>query len=213
MILESIVTTVDVKGIVNVAPMGPMVEGDPHDPGRPMFVLRPWEGSRTCHNLLTTNRAVIHVVDDATLIADAVLGTVDPVGLTVAVGSNGHWHRLINCHRWFAVETSRVERPLNPARCERLGLHREPCIDGRHELWAETIQSGVEQPFFGFNRARHAIIEAAILASRVQHLPTQAIESQLKLLRIAVDKTGEQAERDAMGRLEAYIQRQLESGP
>ena len=57
--------------------------------------------------------------------------------------------------------------------------------------------------FFGFNRAKHAVIEAAILATRFHLLPADEIEAEFRKLRVIVDKTGGDAEHEAMAFLEA----------
>jgi hypothetical protein len=54
-------------------------------------------------------------------------------------------------------------------------------------------------PFEGFNRAKAAVIEAAILASRLDFLPREKIEREIEYLRIAVEKTAGAAEQEAWG--------------
>ncbi len=78
MILESIVTSVDATGLVNIAPMGPRVESGAN--GETTFVLRPFDSSQTYRNLVTCGTAVIHVTDDVSLFARTALGKIDPVG-------------------------------------------------------------------------------------------------------------------------------------
>src|SRR5947209_12379270 len=73
MILEGLVTTVSPGGAVNVAPMGPRVEG-----GMERFLLRPFKTSQTFHNLKTHGEGVLHVTDDVLLLARAALGPVEP---------------------------------------------------------------------------------------------------------------------------------------
>jgi len=52
-------------------------------------------------------------------------------------------------------------------------------------------------PFGGFNRAQAAVIEAAILTSRLHMLPPEKIESELAYLEIAISKTAGPAELEA----------------
>jgi len=47
------------------------------------------------------------------------------------------------------------------------------------------------------NRSRAAVLEAAILATRLNMLPREKIESELAYLAIAVEKTAGAAEREA----------------
>jgi hypothetical protein len=51
--------------------------------------------------------------------------------------------------------------------------------------------------FFGFNRAKHAVVEAAILATRTQILPAAEIEAEYRRLAVLVDKTGGEQEHTA----------------
>ena len=139
MILESIVTTVDSHGKVNIAPMGPTISGDPLNPE---FTLRPFTSSRTYANLSATGRAVIHVTDDAWLIARAAVDAItisEIAGLVQPVGDDGLF-RLVDCHRWFAVkvESTTGEAPRFTMKCT-------------------VTESDVVRPFFGFNRAKHAV--------------------------------------------------------
>jgi hypothetical protein len=60
-----------------------------------------------------------------------------------------------------------------------------------------VVASGTLREFFGFNRAKHAVLEAAILATRTDFLPAAEILSEFARLRVAVDKTGGPAERRA----------------
>ena len=49
----------------------------------------------------------------------------------------------------------------------------------------------------GFNRAQAAVVEAAILVSRLHMLPEQKIRSELEYLGIAIKKTAGEKERTA----------------
>jgi uncharacterized protein len=54
-------------------------------------------------------------------------------------------------------------------------------------------------PFLGFNRAQAAVIEAAILVSRLDMLPREKVEQEIAYLEIAIAKTAGDAEREAWG--------------
>lgn len=170
MILESIAVTWNESQDVNIAPMGPVVDG----PELNRFTLRPFDGSTTCCNLLESRRAMIHVTDDVGLFASAAIEKVsDPSLVTRARLSEGFegW-RLTNCHRWFALEITSISGG-----------------DPIHEMQTRIIDSGIVHPFFGFNRAKHAIIEAAILATRVDFLDHGRIREDLQRCQDLVDKT------------------------
>ena len=203
MILESIVTTVSKEGQVNVAPMGPVVSRpdamriiDRPDPG---FRLRPFEGSRTFENLVETRCATIHVTDDVELFASAAVGHID---LKSGASSSESLVRrspcerfaiLQHCHRWFCIEVTSVE-----------------ATPPRYEMECRVIDSAMEEPFFGFNRAKHAVIEAAILATRTHLIGREELFRQLETLKPLVDKTAGAPEQRAFEMLAREIDSRIE---
>ena len=54
-------------------------------------------------------------------------------------------------------------------------------------------------PFQGFNRAQAAVIEAAVVVSRLHMLPRAEVEAELARLEIIVGKTAGPAEAEAWG--------------
>jgi len=188
-ILESIVTTVDRHGNVNVAPMGPCLETGNSE--NPIFVLRPFDSSQTYTNLVDVPRAVVHVTDDVMLFARAAVSKLAPAGLVERLESTD-WYPLMDCHRWFAVEVESVDGqgPRRNFRCR-------------------TIETRYVRPFFGFNRAKHAVIEAAILATRTEFLSATEIHSELVRLQPLVDKTAGPIEIEAFEFLRKAIDERL----
>ncbi|MBI2808210.1 MAG: DUF447 family protein [Planctomycetes bacterium] len=182
MILEGIVTTVSPTGEVNIAPMGPRVDADMR-----RFLLRPFNTATTYHNLRAHGEGVLHVTDDVLLLARAAVGQL--------------------------VELP----PLFPARAIRGWVLRDACrayefrvlhIDDREErirIEVETVYHGVLREFFGFNRAKHAVVEAAILATRTHILPMDEIEAEFKKLEVIVQKTGGEQEMEAFEFLQDYV--------
>ena len=67
------------------------------------------------------------------------------------------------------------------------------------------IERGVVREFFGFNRGKHAVVEAAILATRVDLLESEFLAAEFQRLRVLVEKTGGDAERRAFEFLQAYL--------
>ncbi|MEO1527499.1 MAG: DUF447 domain-containing protein [Planctomycetota bacterium] len=195
MILESIVSTVATDGRVNLAPMGPLLshpEAMSNAVGDPGFVLRPFEGSTTFDNLITTRRATIHVSDDAELFAKAAIGELTDTESRVRKTDDGDFATLLNCHRWFRVTVEEV--------------HSTP---PRFEMNCVVLESGIEKPFFGFNRAKHAVLEAAILATRVHLLEAEELRTQLAALESPVEKTAGPSERTAFRLLADTIDRRI----
>jgi hypothetical protein len=198
-ILESIVTSVDAAGRVNIAPMGPRVEANlaVSAAEETTFVLRPFNTSRTYANLIETRKAVVHVTDDVQLFAKAAVDAIeaDEIPGLVRQLESTDWWTLVDCHRWFAVEIESVS-PTQP----------------RVDMRCRVVRSDIVRPFFGFNRARHAVIEAAILATRTGILLPQTIHDELQRLQPLVDKTGGPAEHSAFDFLRKTIHDRLASG-
>ena len=72
---------------------------------------------------------------------------------------------------------------------------------------AEVVHAGRLRDFFGFNRAKHAVVEAAILATRTDFLPLDHVEAEYRKLAVIVDKTGGEQEHEAMNLLRAHVAR------
>jgi len=75
----------------------------------------------------------------------------------------------------------------------------------RAQIVATTHDSGHNRDFLGFNRAKHAVLEAAILATRIGILPAAEVQSEIKRLRIPIEKTGGAAEIRAFRFLQEYV--------
>ena len=196
MILESIVTTVVPSGQVNIAPMGPTVlsKGDPTSPVFKKdvdgFVLRPFKTSTTYANLIANPFATIHVTDDALLFARAAVSNLSKIDQARLVHQleGTQWWPLGDCHRWFAVQVSKV--------------HDDEL---RVSMDCRVVDSSEVRPYFGFNRAKHAVIEAAILATRTHLLPVESVLSEIDRLQPLVDKTGGPDEHEGFDLLKATI--------
>jgi hypothetical protein len=180
-ILEGIVTTVSAEGVLNIAPMGPKV-----DPAMRRFVLRPYRTSTTYKNLKARGEGVLHVTDDVLLLARTAIGAEVDVETQAAEVINGRV--LIDTCRYYEFRVIEID-------------DREE----RTTLVAETVAEGRRRDFFGLNRAKHAVVEAAILATRVSLLPLEAIFADIQRLAPLVEKTGGPPEREAFALLEGYL--------
>jgi hypothetical protein len=185
MILEGLVTTLSPTGDVHLAPMGPHV-----DAALARFQLRPFPTSQTYQNLRAHPEGVLHVTDDVLLLARAALGRAETPATFPA---------------------SRVRGAILAEAC-RYYEFRVMAIDDRGErmrLDAEVVHAGRLRDFFGFNRAKHAVVEAAILATRTAFLPLADIDAELRKLAVVVDKTGGEREREAFAFLQAHVDEAL----
>jgi hypothetical protein len=68
-----------------------------------------------------------------------------------------------------------------------------------------VVHRGIHREFIGFDRARHAVLEAAIYATRLHLLSRAFIESEFARLQVIVDKTAGAEELDAMALLAAHV--------
>jgi hypothetical protein len=180
MIIESIVTTVGADGTVNCAPMG--VEW-----GDETIVLKPFLDTATYRNVTATQTAVVNLIDDARVFARAAI--------------------------------SNPEYPTRPAEKIRGVVLRDGCswrelavrsIDStppRSRIEMSVVHRGVTREFIGFNRARHAVLEAAIYATRLHLLSREFVESEMARLQVIVDKTAGADEQEAMALLAGYIRK------
>ena len=69
----------------------------------------------------------------------------------------------------------------------------------RPQLLMEVIHEVQHQPFKGFNRAQAAVIELAVLVSRLERLSKDKVLSEMAYLQIAIDKTAGERELQAWG--------------
>ncbi len=189
MILEGLATTRNPDENVNVAPMGPIVQGD-----FAALHFRPFPGSVTCDNLHRTRCGVFHVVDDVLLLVQTALDLPhDPPGFQPAQRVDGAI--LEQCCRWYEFRIESIdttgERPLMVARVVHQGRNRDS---------------------WGFNRARHAVLEATIAATRLHLLPAAEIDAELERCRVRVQKTGGERERLACELVCDYVHTQRVQG-
>ena len=188
MILEGLVTTTDPAGAMHLAAMGPQVDATVaygHTIER--LLLKPFASSQTGGNLLRLPEGVFHVTDDALLLARVVTGTLaTPPASRPATAVRG-WVLDDACR---AYEFKVVEADTSQ---ERLRLE------------AEVLAVHEGRPFLGFNRARHAVVEGAILVTRLHLLGAEEVRRQLCDLAVLVEKTGGPSEHEAFRLLEEKV--------
>jgi hypothetical protein len=182
LIIESIVTTLDPEGRANFAPMG--VEW-----GDEVIVLKPFLETTTFRNLRAGGAAVVNLTDDVLLFAQSAIASPEfPTAPARVVRGTV----LEAACSWREVEVRAVDATPPRSRIETRVVHR-----------------GVRREFIGFNRARAAVLEAAILATRVHLLPAAQIRDELARLEQPIEKTAGPREREAWGLLRDYVARKL----
>ena len=65
--------------------------------------------------------------------------------------------------------------------------------------------------YYGFNRAKSAVLELCILASRLGIIEDKKIQDEIKYLKIAIDKTAGEHELEAWSWLLNYIKNYKDS--
>lgn len=190
-ILEGVMTSLcpglsgaSLLGRVNIAPMGPIVDADMQQ-----FVLRPFVTSTTFHNLKVTRQGVFHVVDDVLLLARAAIGKIKAtVDVQVEPASQVEGLILTNACRYYELQVVDL--------CDQ---------QERTAIKARVVAARTLRDFVGFNRARHAVLEAAILATRVHLTGSEMVLLELERLQVMIDKTGSDREHQAMDLLRDHV--------
>lgn len=179
MIIESILTTMDTEGNINFAPMG--VEW-----GEDEIVIKPYKETTTYPNLKATGVAVVNLTDNVLIFARGAVSSPQ--------------------FDWFPAE--RVRGAVLDAVCSWREVEVDEVEDSeaRTRFTTRVVHRGFRREFLGFNRARHAVLEAAILATRIRFLPMEHIRSELERLQVIVDKTAGDTEQQAMKLLTDYVE-------
>lgn len=170
MINEIIITSSDAEGNVHIAPFG-IRERDG------LVLIAPFRPSSSLDHLLRTRCAVVNATDDVRIFAGALTGRRDwPV------------HRANRINGWV-LDAALAHRELELVEVQEDAV--------RPQLLFRVVHEVMHTPFRGFNRAQAAVLEAAVLVSRLHMLPLEKIESEISYLRIAIEKTAGEHELQA----------------
>lgn len=167
MIYETIITTTQPDGSPHIAPFG-IRERDGQ------VVIAPFRPSASLENMLRSGWAVVNATDDVRVFAGCLTGRRD----------------------WPVRKAQVIEGWL----LESALAHRELVLvdvredDVRPELIFRVEHAEQHAPFKGYNRAQAAVLEAAVLVSRLHMLPLEKIDAELRYLTIAIEKTAGEAE-------------------
>ena len=170
MIYETIVTSIDADGNAHIAPFGVREQNG-------LVLIAPFRPSTSLDNLLASGSAVINLTDDVRVFAGALTGRRTwPVQPAQRV-------------RGYVLEAALAHREL-----ELTEVKDDP---QRPQLYFQVVHEANHAPFRGFNRAQAAVIELAVLVSRLHMLPMAKIDAELAYLAIAMEKTAGVREREA----------------
>jgi hypothetical protein len=170
MIRETILTTVGGDGRVHIAPIGIIADGEG-------WIIAPFRPSTTLDNLIAVPFAVANYTDDVRIFAGCLTGrsawpttASDNVPVPRLAGALAHAELAV-------VEVTEHEQ--------------------RPRFHCAVVHRRSHAPFIGFNRAKAAVVEAAILVSRLHFLPREKVEAEIAYLAIAVEKTAGAEEAEA----------------
>ncbi len=179
-IRETIITTVDPSGKVHIAPIGIIAEADG-------WVIAPFRPSITLDNLAHTPFAVASYTDDVRIFAGCLTDRKD----------------------WPTVPVEGIPVPRLEAALAHTALEVTSVADDdmRPRHYCRIVGEAAHAPFTGFNRAKAAVLELAILVSRLDRLSREKIEAEIAYLAIAIEKTAGAEEKEAWGWLMERVAR------
>ena len=179
-IFETVVGTVSRDGRPHIAPMGVRYLED-----GAVVVLMPFKPSATLDNILATRQAVLNCVTDTRVFAGCVTGRRD----------------------WPTVAAERIAgvRLACALRHVELELAKQRDDAQRPVLHMTRLHEVTHAPFIGVNRAQAAVIEGAVLVSRLAMLTAEKIDAEMAYLQIAIDKTAGAGEREAWSWLQQAV--------
>lgn len=171
-IFEGVVTSIAADGTPHVAPMGVRYQEE-------LVVLMPFKPSTTLANVLATGCAVLNLVVDSRVFAGCVTGRRD----------------------WPTLPTTGVNGVRLACALRHLELRLAQHVDDaqRSVLRMARVSEATHAPFPGLNRAQAAVLEGAVLVSRLHLLAPDKVATEMAYLQIAVDKTAGPHEHEAWG--------------
>jgi uncharacterized protein len=177
-IFEAVLTTQSPDGVVHLAPMGVRYQS-----GR--VVLMPFKPSTTLANILATRHAVLNLITDTRVFAGCVTGR----------------------RAWPLVGAERIAGQRLACALAHVELVLDEHVDDsqRPVLRMARVHEASHAPFVGMNRAQAAVVEGAVLVSRLHMLPPDKVDAELAYLQIAIDKTAGAGEHEAWGWLQQAV--------
>jgi hypothetical protein len=179
MIYEAIISTKNANGAPHFSPMGYRIDGE-------QIVLAPFVPSMTLENLRRERTAVLNFTDDVSVIAGCLTGRRNwPVAATEKIAG-------------WRLESTLAHRELSVVDCDD--------DESRPTFYLATELEQLHAPFRGFNRAQAAVVEAAILLTRLDWLAPEKVTQEITYLNIAIEKTAGSTERLAWDWITQAIQ-------
>jgi hypothetical protein len=183
MIHEVIVTTVSKDKEVHIAPMGIKIIKD--DETR-LVQISPFKPSQTLNNILETDIATINFTDNVKVFSGIVTGKKKDWLLNES--KNKYVPHLENTNTHMNVK-----------------VHKHYDDSVRPRITCRIINEEMHRPFLGFNRAQFSVIELAVLSTRLGRIDDTKVKDELQYLKIGIDKTAGENEKEAWSWIEEKI--------
>lgn len=177
-IFETVVTTQSPEGVAHIAPMGVRYQA-----GR--VVLMPFKPSTTLANIVATGHAVLNLITDTRVFAGCVTGR----------------------KQWPLLPADKITGQRLACALHHVELRLDEHADDaqRPVLRMASVHEASHAPFMGLNRAQAAVVEGAVLVSRLHMLPAEKVDAEMAYLQIAIDKTAGAGEHEAWGWLQQAV--------
>ncbi len=185
MIHEVIITTRNMNDEVHIAPMGIKIF---NENSQKFVQISPFKPSQTLDNILETKIATINFIDDVKVFAGIVTGEKKDWALKSS--EDKYVPHLEHTNTHMNAEVSQV--------------HDDSV---RPEIICKIINNEVHLPFLGFNRAQFSVIELAVLSTRLGMIDDNKVKEELKYLKIGIDKTAGDNEKEAWDWIEDKIKK------
>jgi len=183
MIIETIFSTMDQAGKPNFAPMG-LVWGEE------IVIVRPFRNTQTCRNLISGGFGVASLSDDV-----------------LAYVKSGLYDAALP---GFAA--IRIPGIVFQGACSwlELAVISESGSEDRAEFQCRIMHRAYGRDFLGFCRAGNAVIEATILATRLDFYSRKEVDESLKRYSRIIEKTAGQNEKEAFQLVCDYVRQREE---
>ena len=182
MIFETIISTTDKKGKVNFAPFGIKKKSN-------FIYISPYIPSKTLENIEATNCAVINYTNNALFFVNCILGKKEFKKKKCKYLSGFFLEDSIS-HDEVVVKEIQKNKIRPTFKCE-------------------IINSKNHNRFEGLNRAQFALIEACILATRINMIDNKILKKELDYLSKPIDKTGGRIEKELWLKLNKHIENEI----
>jgi len=182
---ETIVTTKNEDNTIKVSPLGIYINNDE-------LRIKPFSPSASLDNILRNRSGVINYTDDVRIFASCVIKKKINIEFIEAVKVDCAFLKNAISHTEFVIDKV-IESDTRPT------------------IICKPIHEETHNFFYGFNRAKSAVIELCILTSRLGIIDDKKIQREIEYLKIAINKTAGKNEIEAWNWLLDYIKKYKEN--